>query len=68
MVLVIAHRLSTVKTVDRIVVLDRGQIVACGTHGQLMREEGLYARLARMQFNAFPAAEAASFVALDGNR
>jgi len=48
--LVIAHRLATVRHADRIVVLERGAIVAQGTHAQLMREAGLYANLAALQF------------------
>ena len=48
--LVIAHRLATVQHADRIVVMDRGTIVAQGTHAELMREDGLYASLARLQF------------------
>jgi ATP-binding cassette, subfamily B, bacterial len=48
--LVIAHRLATVKKADRIVVFQDGRIVAEGTHGALVREDGLYARLARLQF------------------
>ncbi len=47
---VIAHRLATVKKADRIVVFDRGRIVAQGSHDALVAEGGLYARLARMQF------------------
>jgi ATP-binding cassette subfamily B protein len=50
--LAIAHRLSTVQHADRIVVMDRGAIVAEGTHAELMREGGLYASLARLQFLA----------------
>lgn len=48
--LIIAHRLATVKKADRIVVLEDGRIVAEGTHAALVAEGGLYARLARLQF------------------
>lgn len=48
--IVIAHRLATVKKADRIVVFEHGRIVAQGTHRQLVEQDGLYARLARMQF------------------
>jgi len=48
--LVIAHRLATVQNVDRIAVLDRGRLVASGTHGALIGQGGLYARLAELQF------------------
>jgi ATP-binding cassette subfamily B protein len=50
--LVIAHRLATVQKADRIIVIDEGQVVATGTHNELMKEGELYARLARLQFNA----------------
>jgi len=48
--LVVAHRLATVRRADRIVVLERGRIVAMGTHEALAREGGLYSRLAALQF------------------
>lgn len=48
--LVIAHRLATVRKADRIVVMDGGCIVEQGTHASLIAADGLYARLARMQF------------------
>ncbi len=48
--LIIAHRLSTVRHADRIVVLDQGKIVEEGTHDQLVASRGLYARLYQMQF------------------
>jgi ATP-binding cassette subfamily B protein len=47
--LVIAHRLATVLSCDRILVVDRGRIVEQGTHASLLAENGLYARLARLQ-------------------
>jgi ATP-binding cassette subfamily B protein len=48
--IVIAHRLATVRAADRIVVMDEGRIVEEGTHSTLTRRGGLYARLARLQF------------------
>jgi ATP-binding cassette subfamily B protein len=48
--LVIAHRLATVRHAPRIVVMERGAIVALGTHAELMRQGGLYASLAALQF------------------
>ena len=49
-VLVVAHRLATVKKADRIIVFEQGKIVAMGKHDALVAENGLYARLARLQF------------------
>jgi ATP-binding cassette subfamily B protein len=49
--LVVAHRLATIRRADRIVVIDGGRVVAQGTHDQLVRAEGLYARLAALQFD-----------------
>jgi subfamily B ATP-binding cassette protein MsbA len=50
-VLVIAHRLSTVRRADLILVLENGRVVQRGTHDELLREGGLYERLYRMQFD-----------------
>jgi ATP-binding cassette subfamily B protein len=48
--LVIAHRLATIKSADRIVVMDQGRIVEEGTHQSLIARGGLYSRLAELQF------------------
>ncbi|NEP33110.1 ABC transporter ATP-binding protein [Moorena sp. SIO3B2] len=47
---VIAHRLSTIQKADQIVVMDKGQVVEIGTHEELLRKEGYYSRLYKMQF------------------
>ena len=54
--LVIAHRLATVQKADRIVVVDQGRVVDVGRHADLVRRDGLYARLAELQFNLSAAA------------
>jgi ATP-binding cassette subfamily B protein len=50
--LVIAHRLATVRSANRILVMDQGRVVEEGTHEALMAKAGLYARLARLQFTS----------------
>lgn len=54
--IVIAHRLSTIERADRIVVLEQGRIVESGSHGELLRREGAYAKLYRIQYAAERAA------------
>ena len=57
--LVIAHRLATTRDADRILVLEQGQLIDQGTHGELVRKGGRYAELAKLQFRLeeLPAAE-----------
>ncbi|GGH29745.1 ABC transporter [Alsobacter metallidurans] len=57
--IVIAHRLATILKADRILVMDEGRIVEQGKHSELVNRNGLYARLARLQFEAGAAALAA---------
>lgn len=57
---VIAHRLSTVRSADRIIVLDDGRIVQEGTHEQLLASGGLYKRLYEIQFRDYPLSLGAS--------
>jgi ATP-binding cassette subfamily B protein len=54
--LIIAHRLATVRRADRILVMERGGIIASGRHAELVAEDGLYARLAALQFRDTAAA------------
>jgi ATP-binding cassette, subfamily B, bacterial len=53
--LVIAHRLATVRSAGRILVLDEGRLVAQGKHDELAKSNPLYSRLAKLQFSAQPA-------------
>jgi ABC-type multidrug transport system fused ATPase/permease subunit len=54
---IIAHRLSTVKHADRIIVLEQGHLVENGTHDELLRRDGLYHRLYRMTYAELPVAK-----------
>jgi len=48
--LVIAHRLSTIEKADRIIVMQKGEIVETGTHAELLMRDGVYAQLHKIQF------------------
>ncbi|RFB79123.1 ABC transporter ATP-binding protein [Methylovirgula sp. 4M-Z18] len=58
-VIAIAHRLSTIAAMDRLIVMDQGEIVEMGTHDELLRRDGLYAGLWRRQSGGFLDLEAA---------
>jgi ATP-binding cassette subfamily B protein len=62
-VLIIAHRLATVRHADRIAVMERGRIIATGTHDELTQSNPLYARLAALQFGAGHASASAEVLA-----
>ncbi len=51
--IVIAHRLSTIMNADKIAVIENGQVIATGTHHQLLDNCPLYARLASLQFDEY---------------
>ena len=50
-IIVIAHRLSTIKDADRIVVIDKGEVAECGTHSELIAQNGVFQRLWYAQNN-----------------
>ena len=52
-VIAIAHRLSTIAAMDRLVILDKGAIVETGSHGELLKLDGLYAALWKRQSGGF---------------
>ncbi|MGB5461990.1 MAG: ABC transporter ATP-binding protein, partial [Aureibaculum sp.] len=48
--IIIAHRLATIKKADKIIVLDKGEIVEMGTHRELLKQKGYYSKLYEIQF------------------
>lgn len=56
-VIAIAHRLSTIARMDRLVVIDKGQVIETGTHAELIAQGGLYARLWQHQTGGFVGVE-----------
>jgi ATP-binding cassette subfamily B protein len=65
-VLIIAHRLATVRHADRIAVMEHGRIIATGTHDELASSNPLYARLAALQFGAHPPAAEQELASIRG--
>ncbi len=57
---VIAHRMSTIRGADRVVVMDGGRIVESGTHKELLARDGLYACLYRMTYESRPSGQSPS--------
>ena len=52
-VIAIAHRLSTIAAMDRLIIMDKGQIIEQGSHSELLSHDGLYARLWNRQSGGF---------------